>query len=61
MVAESVENKLLLSRLGHYVAGVGGEAGTFELFGKVRWTTPGCEMGIEFVAPAADELLKKSA
>jgi hypothetical protein len=37
------------------------EAGNFELFGKVRWATPGNEMGIEFVAPAADELLQKSA
>jgi Tfp pilus assembly protein PilZ len=37
------------------------QAGDFELFGKVRWVTPAGEMGIEFVAPVADELFKQSA
>ena len=56
MVAESDENKLLLSRLGHYVAGVGGEAGTFELYGDVvngegvvEFLADGDEDGFAFV------------
>jgi hypothetical protein len=34
----------------------------FELIGKVRWLTKGCEMGIEFVpSAAAEQLLRQSA
>ena len=37
------------------------EAGGYKLDGKIRWTSPSGEMGIEFLQPAADALLNKSA
>ncbi len=36
------------------------EAGGYKLSGKVRWTAPAGEMGIEFLQPASDELLRKT-
>jgi len=37
------------------------EAGGYKLTGKVRWTAPAGEMGIEFLTPADDSLLRKTA
>jgi Tfp pilus assembly protein PilZ len=37
------------------------EAGGYKLSGKIRWTTPAGEMGIEFLTPADDALLRKTA
>lgn len=37
------------------------EAGGYKLNGKVRWTAPSGEMGIEFLQPADDALLTKPA